>query len=89
MNPPRLESHSPKPPAKRLAWEVEINGLSCIVFAETKAKARWIAVHSYREAYGHGRGYWPPRLTVVRRPHLDNHRESQSVERNCFGLDQL
>lgn len=43
----------------RVAWKVEIRSMSCIVFATTKAKAQWIAVKGYREAYGHRRGEWP------------------------------
>lgn len=43
-----------------LAWEVEIYDKRCIVFAATKAKARWIAVKGYWDAgYGRGRGDWP------------------------------
>lgn len=34
-----------------VAWEVEINYMSCIVFAATKAKAKWLAVKSYWDAY--------------------------------------
>lgn len=55
----------------RLAYEVEINSLSCVVFAETPAKARWIAVKGYWEA-GYGRkGLWP-RPKASRVPWLDN-----------------
>lgn len=51
------------------AWEVEIHYMSCIVFAPTKAKARWIAVKSYWSAFGR-RPNWP-NCTVARRPWLD------------------
>ncbi len=40
-----------------LAWEVEIHSMRCIVFAATKAKAKWIAVKGYWEAYG--KNGWP------------------------------
>lgn len=53
-----------------LAWRVEINDISCIVFAATKAKARWVAVRAYWEA-GYGRGTWPNPV-AVRAPRHDN-----------------
>lgn len=46
-----------KPTGELLAWTVEINSMTCVVFAATKAKAKWIAVKSYWEAYGKNR--WP------------------------------
>ncbi len=42
-----------------LAWFVEINYCTCVVFAATRAKARWIAVRSYWDAYGRRKGEWP------------------------------
>ena len=35
------------PPEEPLAWKVEINYMTCVVFATTKPKAQWIAVKSY------------------------------------------
>lgn len=44
----------------KLAWEVAINDMRCVVFAATKPKARWIAVRSYWDTgYGRGSGNWP------------------------------
>ena len=40
-----------------LAWEVEIHAMKCIVFTTTKAKAQWLAVKAYWEAYS--RDGWP------------------------------
>ena len=51
------------------AWEVEIHHMSCIVFAATKPKARWIAVRSYWDAFGRTPNW--PTCSVARRPHLD------------------
>lgn len=51
------------------AWEVEINAVSCVVFAATKAKAKWLAVKAYWDAYGRRR-YWP-HTSVARRPGFD------------------
>jgi len=56
-----------------LAWDVEIHDLHCIVFAETKAKAQWVATKSYWEAYGRRKGEWP-RARAVRAPRHDNSR---------------
>jgi len=42
-----------------LAWTIEIHSITCVVFATTKAKAQWIATHSYWEAYGRRKGEWP------------------------------
>jgi len=83
-----VKTHSPKPPVKKLAWEVEVNGNVCITFAETEPKARWNAVHGYREAYGHRRGVWPS-VSARRIEYLDNHSKSQTSGRKCFGYDQL
>lgn len=43
---------------KKVAWMVEIQDRTCIVFASTKAKAQWIATSGYWEAYGKNMG-WP------------------------------
>jgi hypothetical protein len=51
------------------AWEVEINYLTCIVFAATKPKAKWLAVKSYWDAYSYS-GSWP-HTSVARRPQYD------------------
>jgi len=58
------------PAAHDVAWEVEINYMSCIVFAETKAKAKWVAVKSYWAAYGRN-GTWP-HCDIARRPFHDS-----------------
>lgn len=56
--------------APRLAFEVDIQFMRCIVFAATPAKARWIAVRSFWDA-GYGcKGQWP-NAKAVRVPRLD------------------
>lgn len=77
-----------KPPTKRVAWKVEVNGLPCITFAETKAKAQWNAISGYREAFNSRRGYWLL-VSSARFPRLDNHSECSTPGRKCYGLDQL
>lgn len=52
-----------------VAWEVEIHSMSCVVFAATKAKAKWIAVRDFWEAYG-SNGSWP-HCSIVRSPFFD------------------
>lgn len=61
-----------------VAWEVEINYMSCIVFAATKAKAKWLAVKSYWDAYSRN-GSWP-HTSIARRPQYDRfpHREPKA-----------
>jgi hypothetical protein len=54
-----------------LAFNVEIDSVHCIVFAATKAKARWIAVKGYREAGYNSHGGWP-NAVAHRIPRLDN-----------------
>lgn len=56
-------------PAERIAFAVEIHDMEAIVFAETPAKAKWIAVKGYWEAYG--KNGWPADLRVVRCPRYD------------------
>lgn len=59
------------PASALLAFEVEIHSLTCVVFAATPAKARWLAVKGYWEA-GYGRrGTWP-RPVASRRPAFDS-----------------
>jgi hypothetical protein len=41
-----------------LTFEIEINGLGCVISAETKAKAKWKAVKAYWAAFGRT-SYWP------------------------------
>lgn len=62
----------------RVAFSVEINNMRAIVFAETKAKAKWIAVRGYWDAYG--KNGWP-RSTVRREPRFDKNplREGERV----------
>lgn len=70
-----LAQSSAQPSAQPLpAWDVEISSMSCIVFATTKAKARWIAVKSYWEAFGRNKAW--PTCSVGRRPLLDGKGES-------------
>lgn len=51
-----------------VAWDVAIHGIHGIAFAETAAKARYIMVRAYWDAYG--RGEWP-RPASRRRPEYD------------------
>ena len=83
-----MKTDAPNPDLKRVAWEVMVNGFSCITFAETKAKATWNAVNGYRKAYNNRRGYWPP-VSTRRINRLDNHSECNKPGRKCYGLDQL
>jgi hypothetical protein len=52
-----------------LAWEVEIDCQSCVVFALTASKARWLAVKAYWDAFGRTRSW--PHCSVGRRPFYD------------------
>ena len=52
----------------RIAFGVEIEDMTAIVFAESKAKAKWIAVMGYWSAYG--KNGWP-RPTAWREPKFD------------------
>ncbi len=56
--------------AKALAWFVEVDSMTCVVFAATAAKAKWIAVKGYRDAGYGNRGTWPP-TSVGRRERYD------------------
>lgn len=77
--------NSENPPA----WEVEVNGLVCITFAATEAKAKWNAVSGYREAYDSRRGVWPS-VKAVRRPHLDkSFAFDPSRPRRCFSPEYV
>ena len=62
----------------RVAFSVEIHNMTAIVFAETKAKAKWIAVRGYWNAFG--KNGWP-RLTAWREPRFDKNplREGERV----------
>lgn len=53
-----------------VAWSVEIDSMTCVVFATTKPKARWLAVSAYWEA-GYGRKRMWPRPVAWREPRFD------------------
>ena len=53
-----------------VAWGVEINSMTAIVFASTLSKARYIAVRGYWDAYGRRNGEWP-RAVAWREPRFD------------------
>ena len=55
---------------KRIAFKVAIFNEPCIVFAETAAKAKFIAVRSYWEAYGKSEGW--PEISCKRIPGFDS-----------------
>lgn len=55
-----------------VAFRVEINSLSCIVAAQTRPKAQWIATRAYWEAGYGSRGLWP-RAVAHRAPRFDFH----------------
>jgi hypothetical protein len=72
MNQPQTGKGAEQAVASPLvAWEVEINYMPCVVFAATKAKAKWTAVKSYWEAYGKN-GSWP-HCSIARRPAHDSY----------------
>jgi hypothetical protein len=54
-----------------VAWRVEINSLTCIVFTTSKPKAQWIATKSYWYAYGRRKGVWP-RASAARAMEYDS-----------------
>ena len=57
--------------ADLLAWFVDVNSMTCIVFATTSAKAKWVAVRGYWDA-GYGRkGTWPP-VSIDRAERFDH-----------------
>lgn len=65
-----MKSKPADDPENRLAWRVFVDDMSCIVFAMTSSRAKWVAVSSYWEA-GYGwRGQWPNTRTE-RVPVLD------------------
>jgi len=54
-----------------LAFGVELNRYSCICFALTPAKAKWIAVAGARDANFLGHREWPNHLSVWREERYD------------------
>lgn len=52
-------------PQLPVAWTVEIGGMTCVVFAATKAKAQWLAVKFFWDA-GFGRPRQWPRPVAYR-----------------------
>lgn len=72
---------------KLLAYHIVIDDHDCFVFAETAAKARWIAVRGYWEA-GYGRqGTWPS-VFSKRAPQYDRSR-ARHGNRWAFSLDHI
>jgi len=75
------------PIEKRVAWVVEIRGMTAYAFTETRARAQWLAVKSYRNAFTDRRGEWP-RASASRAPRFDRHRYVKEPQR-CWAEDQL
>ena len=71
---------------ERIAFGVEIHNMTAIVFAETAAKARWIAVKHYWDAYGKD-GYWPCPVSW-RIPKYDNN-PLKDQGRKCWTEDHV
>lgn len=71
-----------------VAWGVDINAQTAIVFATTAAKARYIAVLSYWDAYGKRKGKWPP-VTSWREPRFDKSMLLRSGEKGPFCRDYV
>ena len=69
-----------------LAFEVEVNGFVTVVFAESAAKAKWIAVAGYWDAYGKNQGW--PELHCRREPLFDGHPLAKQG-RKCWGPDYV
>ena len=59
-----------------LAYEVRIDGMRGIVFAESHAKARYIAALAYWDAGWCSRKVWP-RIKSFRVPRYDGHPAAQ------------
>lgn len=70
------------------AYDVEINSMHCVVFAETAPKARWMAVKGYRAA-GYGtNGLWP-RPVSHRLPKYDNNPLADRENGSCWSPDYV
>jgi hypothetical protein len=66
----QMTKEAPMTNVERVAFEVELHDMTTIVFATTKAKARWQAVKAYWEAYGRTRNW--PRPVAWRSPRYDS-----------------
>jgi hypothetical protein len=71
----------------RKAFIVEIDHLTCVVFATSAAKAKWIAVRSYWAA-GFGRRDLWPRPRAARQPGYDRCELASRAER-CWDEDEV
>lgn len=69
----------------KLAFGVEIHEMTTIVFATTPAKARWIAVRGYWDAYG--KTEWP-RPRSWREPFFDSN-PLKDRESRCYTRDYV
>lgn len=66
-----------------VAWAVEINDITAIVFAPTATKARYKAVRDYWDAFGRRKGEWP-RAVAWREPRFDNSSLKQLDPMRCY-----
>lgn len=64
-----------------LAYRVDIYDMHCVVFSATPAKARWMAVKGYWEAYGNTG--WP-RPTAYREPCYDDRIPTAHTAGKCY-----
>lgn len=74
-------------PTVNVAWGAEVNGMGgVVVFAPTRNKARFAAVHSYWEVMG--RNGWPS-VSVWRRPEFDKSSLASTAGRRAFCEDYV
>ena len=73
-----------------VAWCVALDDTECYCFAETAPKARWKAVHCWREAGYGSDGRWPS-VKASRCPRFDHNRliESPNARNGCFTYDSM
>lgn len=85
MKKDTAHGHEPTPPREVVAFEVTIDDMRCVTFAETSARARWNAVRGAREAgYYDRRGGWPLSLKARRIPFYDHSPQKAGAGRKCF-----
>lgn len=86
----RMTAEQPK-----LAWEVTLDDVTSITFAETRKKAIWHAVASAREAgYYLGRKNskypkWPKSIRAVRARRFDFSPMKYNARQRCFAVEFL
>lgn len=76
-------------PQPNVAWLVDLNDHTCIVFAPTRGAAKWAVIRGYWDAYGRRKGDPFPRVTASRSKERDVYLRKHLRPRKAYLLEDF